>query len=126
MALSLSDLQLSMAFASPTELCGFPEEHTHGPQAMRKYPCNPFLTHSCKKNESRFHGLKSQLPKANRSVYQSAPISVALAGKAEPCKDPGSLCIVKLTKTRIQLIVFSGGVSASLIILPQTLLRVTS
>lgn len=55
-------------------------------RAMRKRPCNPVLTHSAKRHESSFHGLRSQLPKANHGVCQPAPISVALAGKAEPHK----------------------------------------
>jgi len=89
------------------------------PRAMRKYPCNPVLTYSSKRNESRFRGLKSQLPKANHGVYQPAPISAALPSKAEPLKDPVPLCTVQLTKGLIHPRVFADGVSPSPVVFPQ-------
>lgn len=54
------------------------------------------------------------------------PISVAPAHKAEPRKDPVSLCAVKLTKTFNTTNSVSDGASPSLIVFPQTLLKVTS
>lgn len=94
--------------------------------AMRKHPYNPVLTYSSKRSESTFHGLKSQLPKANDGASHPTPVSVALAHKAEPRKHPISLCVVKLTKPFIQATVFSDGVSPSLTVFPQTLFKVTS
>lgn len=64
---------------------------------MRKCPCNPVLTITAREMSQDFMALK----KANHGVYKPAPISMALAGKAKPLKDPVSLC-ARLKKTLTQ------------------------